>query len=294
MVAVVVAGGITAAIAQGDDPPSAASFKTVDGADQFQLVSGSGSATSANIVTGGTVTFANASVEMHNVDFNAQGQGGVTCQQTAGGSSPSALQFPGLPTAGAWGGVCTFTRAGTYSFMCDEHEGMTGTVVVTDVGAAPHVTTTPVVTATTPVQTIPAGGTTTAPTPVSSTTPAPSTAQAPVTIARKLSFKISLAQRGSQVRGVISGARSSERAKVALTARRGDVGLKGKVSTPVGVGSLSALTTKVGALAFAVKLDGTALAALAKRHRLALTVRVTAPTVNGTAHPRVFKIVVRP
>ena len=82
--------------------------------------------------------------------------------------------------------------------------------------------------------------------------------------------------------------------KIALTARRGDLGLTGKAATPVGVGGLSALTTKNGALAFVVKLDGKARAALAKRHRLALTVRVSAPLVSGTAAPRVFKIVVRP
>jgi plastocyanin len=305
MLALAAAGGITATIAQGVDPPSTASFKTVDFADQFQLVSGSGSATSANIVTGGTVSFANSSTETHNVDFEVFGQTGVSCQQAVGGPSPSSVRFPNLPTSGTWSGACTFTKAGTYSFMCDHHLGMMGTVVVSDPGAAPGTTTAPVVTATTPVQTVPSGGTPTTPAPVTTTpagttstppptTPTPSAAQTPAAVARKLAFKVVLAQRGSSVRGTVSGARSSARVKIALTARRGAIGLGGKATAPVGVGSLSALTTKDGVLAFAVKLNGKARAALAKRHRLALTVSVTAPPVGGTATPRVFKIVVRP
>ena len=73
--------------------------------------------------------------ESHNVDVTVPAQGGVSCQQTLGGTSPSAARFPNVPTSGSWAGVCTFTRAGTYSFQCDQHEGMTGTVVVTDAGS---------------------------------------------------------------------------------------------------------------------------------------------------------------
>jgi len=180
--------------------------------------------------------------------------------------------------------------------MCDQHAGMTGTVVVSDPNAPPG-TTTPTVPATTPVETTPAVGTptTTAPTTTSPAgTPAPSTAQTPVANAKALSVRVKLVQRGSSVRGTISGARSSARVKVALTARRGALGLAGKAATPVGVGSIGALTTKSGALAFVVKLDGKARAALTKRGRLAVTLLVTAPTVTGTATPKAFRIVVRP
>jgi plastocyanin len=296
LVALATAGGITATIAQGDDPPSTASFKTVDAGDQFQLVTGSGSATSANIVTGGTVSFANSSVAPHNVDF-VQAQSGVSCQQTVGGASASAVQFPGLPTAGTWAGVCTFTRAGTYSFMCDQHVGMTGTVVVSDRGAPPTtIATAPVVTATTPSQTTPTVDQTTAPASVSTPTATPTTTSAQTSVggAKKLSIRVSLAQRGSSVRGVISGARSSARVKVALTARRGEIGLKDNAATLVGVGGLRAVTTKIGSLAFLVKLNGTALEALTRRGRLAITVRVTAPLVTGASAPKLFRVVVRP
>jgi plastocyanin len=297
VVALAAAGAMTASIAHGDDPPATATFKTVDGADVFQLVQGSGSSTSADIVTGGTVTFTNASIETHNVDFAAPGQVGVSCQQTAGGSS-SALQFPGLPTAGSWAGMCTFTRAGTYSFMCDHHAGMTGTVVVHDPAGPSGTTTAPTPTATTPVETLPAGGTTTTPTatapPPATGMPTPSVAQTPVADATALSFRVKLVQRGSSVRGTIGGARSSARVRIALTARRGPIGLAGRAAAPVGVGRLGALTTQNGTLAFVVKLDSRARAALAKRGRLAVTLLVTAPPVTGTATPRTFTIVLRP
>jgi plastocyanin len=305
VVGLAAAGGLTAAIAQGDDPPATASFKTVDVSDAFQLVTGSGAGSSATIVTGGTVTFTNSSVETHNVDFSTPPPAGVSCQQTVGGPSPSAGRFPSSPASGSWSGVCTFARSGTYSFVCDHHAGMTGTVVVHDPAGPPGTTTAAPVTTTTPTQTPPPGGTTTTSAPAqttATTTPATSmpvppaavAAQMPGAIVKALAVKVGLTQRGTRVRGTISGARSSSRVKISLTARRGDLGLRGKAATPLAVGGLSALTTANGALTFLVKLDGKARAALATRGRLAITLRVTAPTATGTLTPRAFRIVVRP
>jgi plastocyanin len=314
LVALVAGGGITATLAHGDDPPATATFKTVDVQDVFQLTAGSGTSTSAHIVTGGTVTFANSSTEAHDVDFNPPAGGGVSCQQTSGGTSPSALRFPNAPAKGAWGGVCTFTKPGTYSFVCDMHvdQGMTGTVVVTDAGAPPGTTTAPTTTATTPVTTVPSGGTPTTPAPVTTigtspvtttatsttsttpSTPSANTAEAPVTVARSISVRVGLTQRGSSVRGTINGAKSSARVLVALTARRGDLGLAGKAAALVGVGSLAARTTSGGALTFAAKLDGKARTALVRRRKLVLTVRITAPSATGTSTLRTFRIVLRP
>jgi plastocyanin len=304
------AGGMTAAIAQGDDPPAAATFKTVDGSNVFQLVTGSGSQTSADILTGGTVTFTNASVATHNVDFfTAAAQTAVSCQQTLGGTSPSPVRVPGSPASGDWAGVCTFSKAGTYSFTCDHHPFMTGTVVVHDPagGAGTTTTTTPpvTVTTTTPTQTTPSGSppATTAPTTTPTTsTPVTTTAspvdagvtQTPRATAKALSVRVSLAQRGARLRGTVNGARSSARVRVSLTARRGDLGLRGKAGTPVAVGSLSALTTASGALSFLIRLDGRARAALVTRGRLAVTMRVTAPPVTGSPTPRTYRVVVRP
>jgi plastocyanin len=309
MVGLAAAGGLTAAIAQGDDPPATASFKTVDVSNVFQLVTGSGAGSSATIVTGGTVTFTNSSVETHNVDFSTPPPAGVSCQQTVGGPSPSAGRFPDSPTSGSWSGVCTFTRSGTYSFVCDHHAGMTGTIVVHDPAGPPGTMTSPVTTTTptqtTPTQTTPTGGASTTPSPAQTTTttapatttqsaPVPGAVQAPDALAKALAVRIGRTQRGTRVRGTISGAKSTARVKISLTARRGDLGLRGKAATPLAVGSLSALTTTSGALSFLIKLDGKARAALATRGRLAVTVRVTAPPTTGAPTPRTFRIVVRP
>ena len=296
LIAVAVAGAFTATLAHGDDPPAAATFTTVDGVDHFQLVSGSGSATSAQIVTGGTVTFQNMSAEMHNVDFDQPAQGGVSCQQTIGGSAPTSLRFPNFPTQGTWAGVCTFTRAGTYSFTCDMHPNMTGTVIVSDAGSAPPVTTTTqTATTTTPTATT----TSTTSVPVAGT-PAPAAAPAPAepsatpsqvqTPARAVQVLVKLAQRGPVLRGAISGAHAAARVHVSLLARRGAIGLKGRPAALIGVGSSSTLTGASGTLGFVARLDGRARTALAKRGRLAVTVRVTA---TGTA-TRTFAVVLRP
>jgi plastocyanin len=294
IVALIAGGAFTATLAHGDDPPAAATFKTVDFVDHFQLVSGSGTAASARIVTGGTVTFMNMSMEMHDVDFDQPAQGGVSCQQTIGGSAPTSLRFPNVPTQGTWAGVCTFTRAGTYSFMCDMHAGMTGTVVVGDPGSAPPVTTTTQTTPTptaTPTTTVPVAGT---PTP---TTPNPGQGDPSATPsqmpARVVQVTVKLAQRGAVLRGAISGARGTARVHVSLLARRGAIGLTGTPSTLVSVGSFSALTTTTGSLGFVARLDGRARTALAKHGRLAVAVRVTAPRATGTA-TRTFAVVLRP
>jgi plastocyanin len=296
MLAVVAAAGITATLAQGDDPPSTAAFRTVDGPNVFQLTAGSGSSTSASVVTGGSVTFTNSSVEMHDVDFSTPPQGGLSCQQTAGGSAATALRFPDSPTAGTWAGTCTFTRAGTYSFACDEHPGMTGTVVVSDPGGMTTVatTTTPTVTTPPPVTTVPAGTPPAAP-PVTTTpsSPAPPVDKSPAAVVRSLAVSVGLAQRGANVRGTISGARSAARVEVTLTARRGDLRLTGRAATQSSIGKLSALTSRSGALTFSIRLGATARAALVRTHRLAITVSISAPVASGTIARRTFRIVVR-
>ena len=297
MVALATAGGITATIAHGDDPPATATFTTVDGPNLFRLVTGAGSPTSADIVTGGTVTFQNASSEQHNVDFQMPAGGGVSCQQTAGGTASSSLRFPDSPTDGTWSGVCTFTRPGTYSFMCDMHAGMTGTVVVTSPGAPPGTTTAPpttttptTVTATTPITVIPPGtATTPAGQPIpAGTPPASIPANTPATVVKAVAFTISGTQRGPRVRGSINGAGSKARVQVALTAKRADLGLKGK--TLASIGSLSAHATSGGSLTFAVPLTARAKAALARRGHLTVTMRITAPPASGRATPRTFRI----
>jgi hypothetical protein len=69
------------------------------------------------IASGGSVSFSNpAGGDFHNVAFE--------------GAQPSSCT--GLPPGPRkdWQGECTFADAGTYSFMCQLHPEMTGTVIV--------------------------------------------------------------------------------------------------------------------------------------------------------------------
>ena len=45
---------------------------------------------------------------------------------------PPSLPMPSVPTPLAWSGNCTFTTPATYSFVCQAHSNMTGTVQVVD------------------------------------------------------------------------------------------------------------------------------------------------------------------
>jgi hypothetical protein len=115
-----------------------------------------------------------------------------------------------------------------------------------------------------------------------------------IAVGKKLSVKVKLAQRGSSVRGTVFGARGSAPVKVALLARLGGIGLKGKASATVGVGSLSAQTTTTGALVFVVKLNGKARTVLTKRGRLKVAVLVTGPLETSSATRKMFAVVMRP
>src|SRR4051794_22576073 len=89
-----------------------------------------------NITPGGTVTFSYPSgSSVHNVDFSS-GPPPTSCVQTqAPPGSPIFGSPPPLPpvTEGpGWAGTCTFNAAGTYTFFCQAHDYMTGTIVVSN------------------------------------------------------------------------------------------------------------------------------------------------------------------
>lgn len=86
--------------------------------------------TSAEVSQGGSVTFKNSSASVpHGVHW-------VSVPETP--SCGSGVPIDEGKTN--WSGSCTFTNAGTYSFRCFVHPGMTGTVTVTG-PAAPTVST---------------------------------------------------------------------------------------------------------------------------------------------------------
>jgi plastocyanin len=89
----------------------------------IEAVGLSWSPSSASINTTETVTFKNFT-GTHGLNWKA------------GPSTPScAGSIPTGPAGGAsWEGSCTFTQAGSYSFVCSVHSVMTGTVTVTSSG----------------------------------------------------------------------------------------------------------------------------------------------------------------
>jgi plastocyanin len=105
---------------------------------------------SVTITTGGKVSFAyladGSSAAPHNVAFDALQP--ATCVQTAG-TDPDAddqAPVPNYPHGVGWAGECTFSAPGTYSFFCQAHPGMQGTVEVTGAGTptpTPDPTTSP-------------------------------------------------------------------------------------------------------------------------------------------------------
>ena len=88
------------------------------------------SPSTASVTTDESVTFKNPSTAIsHGLEW------------TGGPATPSC---PGVPGVGQtnWTGSCSFTQAGTYSFVCVVHPSMTGSVTVTNSGPqAPAVTT---------------------------------------------------------------------------------------------------------------------------------------------------------
>src|SRR5262249_49084320 len=82
--------------------------------------------------------------QVHNVSFKNSTLKPAACTQTEGSVILPAPPLPIGPMTG-WAGNCRFDAPGTYSFVCDAHPNMTGTVLVTNEGEA---TPTPTPTAT--------------------------------------------------------------------------------------------------------------------------------------------------
>ena len=91
--------------------------------------------TTVTIPAGGVVAFAYpAGGNAHNVVFG--GAQPASCTQTAGPNAGSVPPLPAVATAPGWARTCRFDAPGTYTFVCDAHDYMTGAVAV---GTAPPV-----------------------------------------------------------------------------------------------------------------------------------------------------------
>lgn len=190
------------------------------------------------VVTGASVRFADVTPVsfQHNVDF------------VAGPAKPQCDGLPTTPSAGAWSGTCTFTKPGTYTFVCDKHggydpatrrgTGMYGTVTVS--GLPQPTTTTP---GTTPMSTggQPAGG----------------------------ALRLGASRRGPMVRASVEIAGPGSHLLAEL--------LRGRVR----LGRLARAVPKAGRVRFGVRLSARGRALLKVRQRLMLTLRVTITPPTG-------------
>lgn len=279
-----LAGAAVAAlptVAAGTSPPSAASFAAIDYAWQ---ISGS-TETQATIAQDGTVTFDYPSgASTHNADFGT-GPHPSSCTQTAGASSGAVPPLPHQPTAPGWSGTCTFNTPGTYTFHCDLHPFMSGTIVVQASGTTTTSTTSTTTATTTTTGTTtgitPTGTTSTVPQPTTTpaTTPTPGSGAArggsPLAGTAARAIMIARRQRGSAVRGSVSvsAAGAGGRLEVQAFAARAAL-TEARQRASVRVGRLVRRSLPAGIVRFSIPLNSAAKRALAHRGRLKLVVRI--------------------
>ncbi|HTD57860.1 MAG TPA: plastocyanin/azurin family copper-binding protein [Solirubrobacteraceae bacterium] len=199
------------------------------------------------VAPGETVKFSNPGTTPHGLKFTG-GTAGVV---------PSCVGIPAAATTETgetnWHAQCTFSAAGTYTFICTVHPNeMKGTVTVSAGG------TTTTTTTTTPTGTTP-------------TTP-PEPSSGPPLLGPPT---IHASQHGGAVKGAldISKFGTGDRLEVDVFAKGASLAKAGH-TTRVRIGRLVRSSAPAGKLSFSVKLSAKARLALKRRGRLALTVKV--------------------
>jgi plastocyanin len=258
--------GVAAAAAPADAPPATASFIA---SDFVWNVSGSTS-TQATIATGGMVTFAYPSGgSTHNADFGG-GPQPTSCTQAAGANTGAVPPLPASPTAPGWSGTCTFATPGTYTFHCDLHAFMTGTIVV---GAAPPPGPPPPGATTTPSTTTPTTSTTqTATSPA--TTMTGRTPRPPPTAHAPLSPLAGPARRALVFAAVQHGVVVHGSASISAAGRGGRLQVQLFAAGHRRAGSFVRRSLPGGQVHFAVALNPATRRALRRHGRLGLTVAI--------------------
>ena len=265
-VAVAAALLLWPALAPAQEPPMAASFTAVDGPPRA-FVAGPGG-NSVTISPGGTVMFAYpGGNQRHNVAFT--GMQPSSCQQTAGTPAGQVPPLPTTPSPPVWEGTCTFSNPAVYSFVCQAHAEMTGTITVQGPATAPP------------------------PPPPPGTTPPPPPppAAAPMGPAAS-SLRLAAAQRGSTVRGSLLVARPGSRLDVQALARRASVSRSRRAGS-VRVGRVVRSSVGAGRVSFAVRLNAIARRAVARRGRLRLAVRIRVTPPTGAAFSTTRSVTMR-
>jgi hypothetical protein len=191
----------------------------------------------------------------------------------------SAPECTGVPTSEmtGWEGKCTFPNPGTYSFESSTlfngggSENYTKYEIVVEGAATGTTPTTP--TTTTPTTT----------TPTTPTTPSEPGHGTPLEGGSK-ALKLAAVQRGSTVHGSIKVSQASVggRLEVDLLASGASLAKAGH-SPRVLLGRLVRSSLYAGTTSFTVPLSAKGKAALRRRRRLALTVKITLTPLHGAA-----------
>jgi plastocyanin len=269
----VVMAGALAAVAPGSaQSPAPATTASFTAADNSWTVTGTASH-AATIAVGGVVSFSYPTgTRHHNADF---GNGPVpsSCTQTAGPSSGPVPPLPSTGTLAGWSGTCTFSTPGTYTFFCDVHPYMIGTIDVVAPDSPPPTPTTTTTTTTTPQPVVtPATETVAQPAPpgVPPGTGADTVSPTPAATVR-LTLSVPRRQRGARVRGT---ATLTQPGRLTATLRSAD--------GPAG--RLAGRAVSAGAHRFTITLGKAARRTLRRKGHLTVTVTVTVG-VPGSAEP---------
>jgi plastocyanin len=209
------------------------------------------------VTAAGVVTFRNSTDVAHGVEWRSAIK--PVCEEGPG-KVPVGTNETVASTK--WSGKCTFSQPGTYEFWCTVHRSaMSGTITVNASGTTTTTTTT-----------------TTTPTTTNPTAPGAAPSSSPLVGGPSVRF----IQHGTSVKGSleISPAGAGDRLEIDVFTKSASLA-KTKRSTPVRVGRFVRGSVSAGRMPFVVKLNGKARSALKRRHRLALSVKITLTPVYG-------------
>lgn len=218
---------------------------------------------SVTVAPGGAVTLQNTTEVAHGVEWVGGPATPVCASGVPVGSAPTAA-------GKKWSGACTFSLTGTYTFYCTVHGAeMTGTITVNAEG-----------TTTTSQQTGSA--------PTASGESGPATASplggSPLSGRASTAVKLARSQHGRSVHGSVnvSSAGVGGRLEVDLLASAASLG-NARHGSQTRIGRFLRSSLKAGAEPFTAPLTATGRAALSRRRRLAVTVKIVLTPAHGSA-----------
>jgi plastocyanin len=297
------------AIAQA---PQNATVFAMDQPFRYQVFGAPDGTTDVTIAAGGSVAFGyQEGNSRHNVHFESAQP--TSCARFD--SSDTVPPLPSSPRPANWSGSCTFATPGTYAYFCDQHPlVMHGTVTVVaseptpapttgptppapsapDPGASPPPSSPPPPSTAAPAPTTPAPPADVTSPPATGALPpaggAPSTPTAPLAAAAA-GLRVAALPRVARVRGSVDVARPGSRLSVTLFVRRSALGRRG--SGLVATARLARARVPAGRISFALRLDTSARRALARRGRLAVTVRIVVSPVAGPPFSATRRVTLR-